>query len=61
LPRFRRCGYGREMELFMTGEMMRAGLYPYGQVFISNKASLALQKTTDYEKAQCEMYWFIIK
>ena len=61
MPRFRRCGYGREMELFMTGEMMRAGLYPYGQVFVTNKASLELQKTTDYEKAQCEMYWFIIK
>ncbi|MBO7399623.1 MAG: N-acetyltransferase, partial [Clostridia bacterium] len=61
MPRFRRCGYGREMELFMTGEMMRAGLYPYGQVFVTNKASLELQKTTVYSPGETEMFWFIIK
>lgn len=61
LPRFRRCGYGREMELFLTGEVMSRGLYPYGQVFITNKASLSLQATTVYSPGETEMFWFIIK
>ena len=61
LPRFRRCGYGREMELFLTGEVMKWGLYPYGQVFVTNKASLSLQATTVYAPGESVMFWFMIK
>ncbi len=61
LPRLRRCGYGREMELFLTGEVMKRGLYPYGQVFVTNKASLSLQATTVYAPGESEMFWFMIK
>ena len=61
LPRFRRCGYGREMELFLTGEVMKRGWYPYGQVFVTNKASLALQAATVYGEAEREMFWFRLK
>ncbi len=60
LPRFRRRGYGREMELFLTGEVMKSGMYPYGQVFVTNRASLALQKSTVYGGAECEMFWFLV-
>ncbi len=56
-PRFRRKGYALELEKYYIAETIRKGYIPFGQVDISNSASLSLQKKIGMTKAETPCIW----
>lgn len=42
---YRGKGYSKEIAAFLVAHQLRLGRYPYGQVYVDNVASLALQKS----------------
>ncbi len=49
LPKYRRMGFGEELESFMIGHMMRKGLIPFCQIESWNEKSLGLQRKLGME------------
>ena len=57
LPSFRRKGYGTELEKAMIARQLAAGLIPYGQVYLSNAASFALQDSIGMAVSKGTLTW----
>ena len=57
LPAFRRKGYGTELEKALIARQLSAGLIPYGQVYLSNAASFALQESIGMACSEGTMTW----
>lgn len=56
-PRFRRMGYGIELEKFIIAKKLALGGLPYCQVVQDNSASLALQKKLGLKVSDNLLYW----
>ena len=54
---FRGRGYARELIAHMINGRLAAGAYPYGQVFIDNEASIALQRKMGMTFSKEYIYW----
>jgi len=54
---YRRRGYAKELYAFQIGRQLRLGRIPYGQVFLDNAASLALQRRFGLTFARGPLYW----
>lgn len=57
LPKYRRMGYGTELESFMINRLLERGLIPFGHVVTGNSKSLRLQKKLGLTKAPEKVYW----
>ncbi len=56
-PKFRRMGYGEELEKFIIAKKLELGGVPYCQVIEDNTASLALQKKLGLKISSNLLYW----
>ncbi len=57
LPPFRRRGFGTQLEKAMIRRQLAAGQIPYGQVYLSNAASFALQESIGMECSRGTLTW----
>lgn len=57
LPRFRKRGYGRELESFLIAKALERGWIPYGQVEPQNVKSMGLQDKLGMEISEKTVYW----
>ena len=57
MDEFRGRGYALDLSAFMINGRLAAGAYPYGQVFIDNEASIALQKKLGLTFSDDYIYW----
>lgn len=57
LPKYRRLGIGSALEIFLNNEALRRGWTPYGQIFVGNEASRALQKSLGMTVSDGAIYW----
>lgn len=60
LPEFRRKGIGTELEVFFQNYQLERGWMPYGQVYITNTASLKMQTKLGLSVSE-ECVWWIYK
>lgn len=56
-PEYRRRGLGTELESYMHNLHIDRGWTPYGQVFVSNAASLEMQRKFGLEKSEGFIRW----
>lgn len=61
LPEYRRRGYGTELEKALIARQLESGLLPYGQVYLSNEASFALQASIGMECSEGTLIWLFPK
>ena len=54
---YRGKGYGETLVKYMINRQLAAGAYPYGQVFIDNEASLAMQRKLGMTFSKDYIYW----
>ena len=54
---YRGRGYAEILEKHMINGRIAAGAYPYGQVFVDNEASLALQRKMGMTFSKDSIYW----
>ena len=54
---YRGRGYAEILEKYMINGRIAAGAYPYGQVFVDNEASLALQRKMGMTFSKDSIYW----
>ncbi len=57
LPPFRRRGLGEVLQRGAVNLALERGQLPFGQVFVENAASLALQRRVGMELSQTKMFW----
>ena len=57
LPEYRRLGIGTALETYLRNEALRRGWTPYGQIFVGNEASRALQRSLGMIVSDDEIYW----
>lgn len=57
LPQYRRRGLGRQLQAHMIGLELSRNRVPYGQVFLDNDASLALQHSMGMNCSMGRLYW----
>lgn len=57
LPAYRRRGFGTELEKALIERQLSLGLIPYGQVYLSNAASFALQASLGMECSEGTLMW----
>lgn len=56
-PQYRRLGYGTTLESYIVNQMLEKDLVPFGQVEVSNKKSIALQKKLGFKISEESLYW----
>lgn len=56
-PKYRRMGYGEQLEKFIIAKKLELGGVPYCQVVEDNAASLALQKKLGLKISSSLLYW----
>ncbi len=59
LPPYRRRGLGRLLQSYMIGLELSRGHVPYGQVFLGNEPSLALQQSMGMTRSIGRVYWAV--
>lgn len=56
-PKYRRLGYGTELEIYMVNQMLEKCLVPFGQIEINNEKSIALQNSLGFRISEDRLYW----
>lgn len=56
-PAYRRLGIGTALEKYMFAKHMDEGRIAYGQVYIDNEGSLALQKSIGIDVGKTRLWW----
>lgn len=59
LPQYRRRGLGRQLQAHMIGLELSRNRVPYGQVFLDNEVSLALQHSLGMNCSMGQLYWAV--
>ena len=57
LPAYRRRGIGAALQSFMTNLELSKGHVPYGQVFVDNYVSQALQRRLGFQFSAGQLFW----
>ena len=57
LPEYRRLGIGSALEIYLRNVAVSRGWTPYGQIFVGNEASRALQRSLGLIVSDDEIYW----
>ncbi len=57
LPQYRRQGVATLLQSFMTNLELSRGHIPYGQVFLDNGPSLALQQRLGFQPSKGTLFW----
>lgn len=57
MPEFRRKGIGTELEVFFQNYQLERGWMPYGQVYITNTASLKMQSKLGLSVSEDCIWW----
>ena len=56
-PEYRRRGLGTAMESFVINEAMRRGSVPFCNVYVSNDASIMLQRDLGLDRGDIMSWW----
>lgn len=59
LPQYRRRGVATLLQAFMTNLELSRGHIPYGQVFLDNAPSLALQQRLGFRPSASPLFWAV--
>lgn len=59
LPAYRRRGLGEVLQRAAVNLALERGVYPFGQVFEDNAASLALQRKVGMTVSESRMFWLV--
>lgn len=59
LPQYRRRGIATLLQSFMTNLELSRGHIPYGQVFLDNAPSLALQQSLGFRSSDSPLFWAV--
>ncbi|MGN1002575.1 MAG: GNAT family N-acetyltransferase [Oscillospiraceae bacterium] len=57
LPAYRRHGIGAALQSFMTNLELSRGHVPYGQIFVDNDVSQALQRRLGFQFSAGRLFW----